>query len=120
MQMQPEPSHGKPPTQRPAEDNAESPPRPRPARRESGNTSMSQAEQMISDVEDLYEFGVKLSIFPQDVLLLRSLRKMRERFRSLVQPDYPHSMRSTAEADDIDEDDSSQDSDSEGFVECST
>ncbi|KAK8067389.1 hypothetical protein PG997_014136 [Apiospora hydei] len=114
MQMQPEPSHGKPPTQRPAEDNTESPPQPRPIRRESGNTSMSQAEQMISDVEDLYEFGVKLSIFPQDVLLLRSLRKMKERFRSLVQPDYPRGPRSATE-DDMGEDDSSQDSDSEGL-----
>lgn len=50
------------------------------ARRKSG----SRAEQMISDVENLYEFGISLSILPEDPLLRKSLRRMKERFRSLV------------------------------------
>jgi hypothetical protein len=50
------------------------------ARRKSG----SRAEQMISDVENLYEFGISLSIFPEDPSLRKSLRRMKERFRNLV------------------------------------
>ncbi|KAK8041606.1 hypothetical protein PG994_014613 [Apiospora phragmitis] len=115
LQMHPEPSppQARPPTQRPVVnmDTMEMPPRP-PTRRGSGNTSsMPQAEQMISDVGDLHEFGVELSIFLEDMLLLTSLRKMKERFRSLVLPDYPLGQGSAG--DDMDED-SSQDSDSEG------
>lgn len=49
-------------------------------RRRSG----SRAEQMISDVEKLYEFGISLSLFPEDPSLRNSLRRMRERFQSLV------------------------------------
>lgn len=49
-------------------------------RRRSG----SRAEQMISDVEKLYEFGISLSLFPEDPLLRNSLRRMKERFQSLV------------------------------------
>ena len=52
----------------------------RPCRR----TSASRAEKMISDVENLYEFGVALSIFPHDLSLRNALKKMKERFRSLV------------------------------------
>lgn len=46
--------------------------------------SVSRAERMISDVENLYEFGISLSILPEDPLLEKSLRRMKERFRSLV------------------------------------
>ena len=53
---------------------------PRRSRRKSG----SRAEQMISDVENLYEFGISLSLFPEDPLLRKSLRRMNERFRGLV------------------------------------
>ncbi|KAI5862316.1 hypothetical protein GGS23DRAFT_92611 [Durotheca rogersii] len=56
----------------------------RPPRR---RASESRAEQMISDVERLYEFGVHLSIFPEDVSLQNSLRKMKERFRALARTD---------------------------------
>lgn len=52
----------------------------RRTRRRSG----SRAEQMISDVENLYEFGISLAIFPEDPLLQKSLRRMKERFRHLV------------------------------------
>jgi hypothetical protein len=52
----------------------------RPRRR----TSPSRVEQMITDVENLYEFGVNLSIFPEDPSLHDSLRRMKGRFRSLV------------------------------------
>ena len=44
----------------------------------------SRAEQMISDVEKLYEFGISLSLFPEDPLLRNSLWRMKERFQSLV------------------------------------
>ncbi|KAJ4356072.1 uncharacterized protein N0V89_004099 [Didymosphaeria variabile] len=44
----------------------------------------SRAEQMISDVEKLYEFGISLSLFPEDPLLRSSLRRMKERFQSLA------------------------------------
>ncbi|OAF99798.1 uncharacterized protein CC84DRAFT_1222805 [Paraphaeosphaeria sporulosa] len=46
--------------------------------------SESRAEQMIADVEKLYEFGISLSLFPEDLLLRNSLRRMKERFQSLV------------------------------------
>jgi hypothetical protein len=49
--------------------------------------SASRAEQMISDVENLYEFGIRLSIFPEDPMLRKSLKRMKERFRNLVQPE---------------------------------
>lgn len=39
---------------------------------------------MIADVEKLYEFGISLSLFPEDPLLRNSLRRMKERFQSLV------------------------------------
>jgi hypothetical protein len=47
-------------------------------------SSASKAEQMISDVEKLYEFGVDLAIIPKDPSLVRSLRKMKERFGSMA------------------------------------
>jgi hypothetical protein len=46
--------------------------------------SVSRAERMIKDVENLYEFGIRLAIFPEDPLLWKSLRRMKERFRHLV------------------------------------
>ena len=46
--------------------------------------SGSRAEQMISDVEKLYEFGISLSLFPEDPTLRKSLWRMKERFQSLV------------------------------------
>jgi hypothetical protein len=49
-------------------------------RRRSG----SRAERMITDVESLYEFGIRLAIFPEDPLLRKSLRRMKERFRGLA------------------------------------
>jgi hypothetical protein len=49
--------------------------------------SASRAEQMISDVENLYEFGIRLSIFPEDPMLRNSLRRMKERFRNLIHTD---------------------------------
>jgi hypothetical protein len=61
----------------------------RPCRR----TSASKAEKMILDVENLYEFGVTLSIFPQDLSLRNSLKKMKERFRSLVNIEVPCDQR---------------------------
>jgi hypothetical protein len=47
-------------------------------------TSVSRAERMIKDVENLYEFGIRLAIFPEDPLLRKSLRRMKERFRHLA------------------------------------
>jgi hypothetical protein len=73
------------------------------ARRRSG----SRAERMISDVEHLYEFGIRLAIFPEDPSLRKSLRRMKERFRSLAKSG------SSSDTRDIYEDSSSQ-TDSDG------
>jgi hypothetical protein len=66
--------------------------------------SASRAEQMISDVENLYEFGISLSIFPEDPMLRKSLKRMKERFRNLVQSENSCDQRdmyenSTSETD---------------------
>jgi hypothetical protein len=53
---------------------------PHRTRRKSG----SRAERMIKDVENLYEFGIRLALFPEDPLLRKSLRRMKERFRHLA------------------------------------
>ncbi|KAH8587735.1 hypothetical protein B0O99DRAFT_732785 [Bisporella sp. PMI_857] len=73
-------------------------------------TPVSRAEQMISDVESLYEFGVSLSIFPEDPSLRNALKRMKERFRSLVKTEVPSDQRSVV--DDMHEG-FSQDSDSD-------
>jgi hypothetical protein len=57
----------------------------------------SRAERMITDVESLYEFGIRLAIFPEDPLLRKSLRRMRERFRSLARSAVPSDTRETHE-----------------------
>lgn len=57
----------------------------------------SKAEQMISDVEDLYKFGISLSLFPEDPVLRDSLGKMKERFRSLVKMIGPYAYRSSVD-----------------------
>jgi hypothetical protein len=59
---------------------------------------------MISDVENLYEFGIRLSIFPEDPMLRKSLKRMKERFRNLVQSESSCDQRdmyedSTSETD---------------------
>jgi hypothetical protein len=69
------------------------PSRPEEVLRPCRRTSASRAEEMISDVENLYEFGVTLSIFPQDLSLRNALKKMKERFRSLVNIEVPCDLR---------------------------
>jgi hypothetical protein len=69
------------------------PSRPEEVLRPCRRTSASRAEKMISDVENLYEFGVTLSIFPQDLSLRNALKKMKERFRSLVNIEVPFDQR---------------------------
>jgi hypothetical protein len=67
--------------------------------------SVSRAERMISDVENLYEFGISLSILPEDPSLRKSLRRMKERFRSLVKTGVFYDQR------ELDESSSETDSD---------
>jgi hypothetical protein len=68
--------------------------------------SKSRAERMIKDVENLYEFGMRLAIFPEDPLLRKSLRKMKERFRQLarsgVSPDHRDTYDSSTSQTDSD------------------
>jgi hypothetical protein len=57
----------------------------------------SRAERMITDVEDLYHFGISLSLLPEDPLLLDALKKMKGRFRALVKLRDPCSQRSATD-----------------------
>ena len=41
---------------------------------------------MITDVENLYDFGVNIGILPEDHDMQMSLRRMKLRFRSLLRP----------------------------------
>lgn len=54
-----------------------------PPRAPSGRT-ISNAESMISRVEQLYEVGVDIGILPEDPALRPSLHRMKARFRSLT------------------------------------
>ena len=46
----------------------------------------SRAEDMITDVEKLYEFGVHVGLLPEDCDLKSSLRRMKGRFQGLSRP----------------------------------
>ncbi|KAF2114053.1 hypothetical protein BDV96DRAFT_577475 [Lophiotrema nucula] len=73
---------------------------PQRASRRSG----SKAEQMIADVERLHEFGISLSLFPEDPLLRRSLKRMKERFQSLVVLGVSCGERDMSDGDCLDSD----------------
>ncbi|EFY97820.1 hypothetical protein MAA_06603 [Metarhizium robertsii ARSEF 23] len=45
---------------------------------------LSKADQMISNVENLHDFGVWLALFPEDPSLRKSLARIKERFRRLT------------------------------------
>ncbi|KAK9424060.1 putative BZIP domain-containing protein [Seiridium unicorne] len=53
-------------------------------RRLSGLRSFSRAEEMVMDVERLYDFAIDLGILEEDEAMLVSLRDMRSRFRALT------------------------------------
>ncbi|KAK5942581.1 hypothetical protein PMZ80_005146 [Knufia obscura] len=69
----------------------------RPQKRLPPRRRTSRAEQMISEVEDLYEFGISLSLFPNDPVLRDSLRKMKRRFRALADMEGSCAQRSAVD-----------------------
>ncbi|KAJ0116899.1 uncharacterized protein J7T55_003313 [Diaporthe amygdali] len=60
-----------------------------PPRRPPGRT-ISNAECMITRVEQLYEVGVDIGILPEDPALPSSLHKMKARFRSVTSDRYTY------------------------------